>query len=231
MGQPGRNLAWLAKYHFGKVRLASFVLCSVPALWLGCEYLSDSLGINPLNRLLHCTGRWALILLTVSLAVTPARRLSVLISQKAHARYGKRVSDWNWLIRLRRQFGPFTFFYACLHLLVYVLFDSGPDLSAVFDDALQRPFVIVGFVAFTLLIPLAVTSNQSAMRLLGGVWRKLHALTYLIAALALAHFWIQAKVGDFSPLPYSLALGALLGSRLLAWRMGGGASGIEVKER
>jgi sulfoxide reductase heme-binding subunit YedZ len=231
MVPPRRNLAWLAKHHFGKVRIASFLLCSAPGLWLGYECLSDSLGINPLNRLLHFTGRWALILLTVSLAVTPARRLSVFISQTAHARYGKRVSDWNWLIRLRRQFGLFTFFYACLHLMVYVVFDSGPDMSSILDDAVQRSFIIVGFAAFTLLIPLAITSNQFAMRLLGGVWRKLHSLTYLIAALALTHFWIQAKVGDSSPLPYSIALGALLASRLLAWRMGERTSGMEVKER
>jgi sulfoxide reductase heme-binding subunit YedZ len=231
MVPPRRNLAWLAKHHFGKVRVASFLLCSAPGLWLGYECLSNSLGINPLNRLLHFTGRWALILLIVSLAVTPARRLSVFISQTAHARYGKRVSDWNWLIRLRRQFGLFTFFYACLHLMVYVVFDSGPDMRSILDDALQRPFIIVGFGAFTLLIPLAITSNQAAMKLLGGVWRQLHSLTYLIAALALAHFWIQAKVGDSSPLPYSLALGALFASRLLAWRTGERACAVEVKER
>ena len=231
MGPHERNLAWLAKHHFGKVRVACFMLCLSPALWLGGEWLSSSLGINPLNRLLHFTGRWALILLTVTLAVTPARRLSLFISQTAHARYGKRVSDWNWLIRLRRQLGLFTFFYACLHLMVYISFDAGPDISSILDDAVQRPFIVVGLVAFTLLVPLAATSNQPAMKLLGGAWRKLHTLTYLIAVLALAHFWIQTKVGDISPLPYSLALGVLLAIRLLAWRMGERTSAVEVKER
>lgn len=231
MDQRERNLAWLAKQHFGKVRVACFMLCLGPALWLGGEWLSSSLGINPLNRLLHFTGRWALILLTVTLAVTPARRLSVFISQTAHARYGKRVSDWNWLIRLRRQLGLFTFFYACLHLMVYVSFDAGPDIRSILDDAVQRPFIVVGLVAFTLLVPLAATSNQPAMKLLGGAWRKLHTLTYLIAILALTHFWIQVKIGDISPLPYSLALGTLLAIRLLAWLMGERTSGVEVKER
>jgi sulfoxide reductase heme-binding subunit YedZ len=231
MGPPGRNLAWLAKHHFGKLRLASFVLCASPALWLGGEWLSGSLGINPLNRLLHFTGRWALVLLAVTLSVTPARRLSVLVSQLAHARYGKRVSDWNWLIRLRRQLGLFTFFYGCLHLAAYVAFDAGPDLGSIGDDLRQRPFIVLGFAAFVLLVPLVVTSNALAMKVLGGAWRKLHTLAYLVAALALAHFWVQAKVGDFSPLPYSLVLGALMGGRLLAWWRGERAGGVEVKER
>ena len=231
MEAPRRNPAWLARHHFGKVRLASFVLCLLPALWLGGECLNHSLGINPLTRLLHFTGRWALILLIVTLTVTPARRLSVFISQTAHARYGKRVSDWNWLIRLRRQFGLFTFFYACLHLTVYVALDAALDLRSIREDVVERPFIVVGFVAFALLVPLAATSNQVSMRLLGRHWRRLHTASYVIAVLAIVHFWMHKKLGDLSALPYSLATAALLMSRVVAWKMGDRGTGEEVSER
>jgi len=231
MNAPARNLAWLAKHHFGKVRVASFALCLSPALWLAGEWLTGSLGINPLNRLLHFTGRWALIMLTISLAVTPMRRLSVWVSQTVRARYGKRVSDWNGLIRLRRQFGLFTFFYACLHVAAYVVFDAGTDFDVIRADVLERPFILVGLAAFVLLIPLAATSNQAAMRALGRGWRRLHTMGYVIALLTIGHFWIQAKVGDARPLPYTLVLCALLAVRLHAWRRGDRSAGVEVSER
>lgn len=231
MDAPVRNLAWLARHHFGKVRCASFGLGSMPALWLGVEWLTNSLGINPLNRLLHFTGSWALILLTVTLSVTPARRLSVWVSQSLHARFGKRVSDWNWLIKLRRQLGLFAFFYACLHLAGYVAFDAGLDLRSLRDDALERPFIFLGFAAFVLLVPLAATSNQAAMRALGGNWRRLHWLSYVIVILVMTHFWMQVKVGESRPMPYSLFLAMLLALRLTAWRLGDRSAGVEAKER
>jgi sulfoxide reductase heme-binding subunit YedZ len=231
MGPSGFNLAWLATHHPGAVRALSFLLCLAPALWLAAEWLSGSLGVNPLNRLLHFTGRSALIMLTVTLAVTPVRRLSVFISQTAHARYGKRVSDWNWLIRLRRQFGLFTFFYACLHLCVYLAFDAGLDMKAVREDVVERPFIVLGLAAFALLVPLAATSNQAAIRRLGRRWRRLHTLTYVIAVLAIAHFWAHVKVGEMNPLPYTVAMAGLLACRVLAWRRGEGVAGVEVRER
>jgi sulfoxide reductase heme-binding subunit YedZ len=231
MNEPTRNLAWLAKHHFGKLRALSFVLCLSPALWLGAEHLSGALGVNPLNRLLHFTGSWALTLLAVTLSVTPLRRFSMKLSQTVHARYGKRISDWNWLIRLRRQFGLFTFFYACLHVAVYVTFDAGLDFEALRDDVLQRPFIVIGLGAFLLLVPLAATSNQAAMRSLGGHWRRLHTLTYAIAVLALWHYWAHVKVGNWSPVPYSIVVGLLLAFRVVAWRMGDRSASAEVKER
>ena len=136
MQPPRRNLAWLAVHHFGAIRCVSFLLWLSPAVWLLGEWLRGALGTNPLNRLLHFSGGWALAALLVTLAVTPARRLSLLLSRAMHARYGKRVSDWNWLIRLRRQFGLFVFFYASLHATIYVAFDAGFDASAVRDDVL-----------------------------------------------------------------------------------------------
>ena len=228
---PARNPAWLANHHFGHVRRVSFMIWLSPALWLGGEWLIGSLGINPLNRLLHFTGRWALTMLIITLAITPARRLSVRAAQALHARYGKRVSDWNWLIRLRRQLGLFSFFYACLHLAIYVAFDVGPELVSIRDDALDRPFIALGFAAFTLLIPLAATSNQAAIRALGKAWRRLHTLSYAIAVLAALHFLMLVKVGDTRPWPYALMLAALLGGRLLAWWRGDRAASVEVKAR
>jgi len=228
---PRRNLAWLAKHHFGRLRWASFVLCLSPALWLLGEWWRDALGINPLNRLLHFTGTWAVTMLAITLSVTPVRRLSIKLSQLVHARYGKRLSDWNWLIRLRRQFGLFTFFYACLHLAGYVAFDAGLDLTAIRDDVLERPFILAGFASFVLLLPLAATSTQFAMRALGGLWRRLHLLTYGVAILAIVHFWSQAKVGEHRHLPYVAVLVLLLGIRLHAWLRGDRSTEGEAKER
>ena len=231
MDPPVRNLAWLARHHFDKVRAACFLLCLSPALWLGGEWLADALGVNPLNRLLHFTGRWALIMLLVTLSVTPARRLSLWVAQTVHARYGKRLSDWNWLIRLRRQLGLFAFFYACLHLGVYLGLDAGFDGAALRDDVLERPFIVLGVVAFVLLLPLAATSNQAAMRALGTAWRRLHTLSYAIVVLAVVHFWLQMKVGHTTPLPYTVALVVLLAVRVLAWRRGDRGVAMEAKER
>lgn len=231
MPPPRRNLAWLAKHHFGVLRLLCFALCLCPMLWLAGEWLTDSLGFNRLNRLLHFTGRWALIMLALSLSVTPLRRLSMRWSQHVRARYGKRVSDWNWLIRLRRQLGLFTLFYAGLHLLVYAIFDAALDMRSVREDLQERPFILIGFIAFLLLLPLAATSSQAAMRALGGAWRRLHALSYLIALLSLLHFWMQAKQGDDHVLPYTVVLGLLLAARLQAWCRGERAAAAETQER
>ena len=140
MDRRGFNLAWLAKHHFEWMRWGSFALFLAPALWLLGEWCVGAMGINPLSHLLRFTGTWAVIMLSVTLSVTPLRRLSVRVSQAVHARYGKRVSDWNWLVRLRRQFGLFTFFYAGMHASAYVAFDVGPELAAIRDDVLERPF-------------------------------------------------------------------------------------------
>jgi sulfoxide reductase heme-binding subunit YedZ len=231
MKPPERNLAWFAKHHFGTVRWVSFMLWASPAVWLLGEWLTQSLGINPLDRLLHFTGRWALAMLLISLAVTPVRRLSALASQRMHARYGKRLSDWNWIVRLRRQFGLFSFFYACLHVAIYVGLDVGPDVASLREDVMERPFIVVGLVAFVLLIPLAATSNQFSIRRLGRAWKRLHLLSHLIVLLAIAHFWMQVKVGRTDPIAESVALALLLVARAVAWRLGDRGVSGEVSER
>jgi sulfoxide reductase heme-binding subunit YedZ len=228
MQAPVRNLAWFATQHFVLVRRLSFLACLTPALWLSGEWLTRTLGVNPLNRLLHFTGRCAMVMLLITLSITPVRRFSMKLSQLVRARFGKRVSDWNWLIRLRRQLGLFTFFYACLHMACYAVLDAGLDLASIRDDILERPFIVAGFCAYILLVPLAATSNQASMRALGRNWQRLHTLSYLIAVLALTHFWMQMKLGHATPVPDSVVLTVLLAARFYAWRMGDRSRSVEV---
>ena len=163
--------------------------------------------------------------------MTPARRFSTLLSRWVHARYGKRLSDWNWLIRLHRQLRLFAFFYASLHMAIYATLDAGLTIAALQDDVLERPFIVVGFVTYTILFALALTSTQAAMRAMGRAWKRLHTLVYVAALLAVVHFWVQSKVGVRTPLPYSVVLALLLGARWLAWRLGDRRVGVEVAER
>jgi methionine sulfoxide reductase heme-binding subunit len=227
MNEPVRHAGGWAQRHFDVVRRASFVLCATPALWLAGEWLTGSLGVNALNRLLHVSGTWALVMLWVSLTVTPLRRLSMVWAQAQRARFGKRVSDWNWLIRLRRQFGLFAFFYASLHLALYLGLDLGWNAQALRDDLFERPFIALGALALLLMTPLALTSNSLSMRSLGRHWRRLHSLSYLIAVLALAHQALQMKPGQHAALAYAVALVVLLGARLFAWQRGDRGPGVE----
>lgn len=203
---------------FTLVRLASFVLWLTPAARLAQGWWRGTLGLNPLNELLHVSGRWALIMLLVALGVPPLRRLLLKLSQATRARHGRRPSDWNWLIRLRRQLGLFAFFYAGLHLALYLALDAGWDGEAIRDDLLERPFIAVGLLAFALMLPLALTSTHAAMRLLGPRWGQLHLLVYTVTGLALLHFWWHQKVGHTAPWPYTVIFAGLLVARLLAWR-------------
>lgn len=205
-----------------------FGLCCLPALWLAGEWACGALGPNALDRLLHFSGRSALLLLLLTLSVSPLRKLSVWLARTVHAHFGKRMADWNWLIRLRRQLGLFTFAYALLHVAIYVALDAGPSWAAVWEDALERPFVTVGWVGLVLLLPLAATSTNAAMRALGPWWRRLHLLAYAAAALGVAHFGWQAKVGAAWPWFETLLLALLLGSRLNAWWRGDRAPAAEV---
>ena len=208
-----------------------FVLCATPVLWLLGEWLSGNLGINPLNRLLHFSGLCALILMLITLTVTPLRRCAVTLSSYTRQAYGKRLSDWNWLIKLRRQLGLFAFFYACLHLLIYLGLDATWDFAAVRTDLLDRPFILLGFLSFSLLIPLAATSNNMAMRWLGGHWRTLHKLSYVIIVCETVHYWLQMKVGQTAALPYAVCAAVLLAYRLWAWLRNDRFAGVEVQER
>ncbi len=169
----------------------------VRLVWLGAN---DGLGANPIEFITHSTGTWTLVGLLTTLSITPLRK----------------ISGWNWLIRLRRMLGLFTFFYACLHFTTYIWLDQFFDLQMVVKDVIKRPFITVGFLAFVLLIPLAVTSTNAMMKRLGGKkWQTLHRLIYAIAVLGVAHYWWLVKKDITQPLIYALVLAALLGIRLV----------------
>jgi methionine sulfoxide reductase heme-binding subunit len=162
------------------------------------DALSGGLGANPIEAITHRTGRAALVLLLVTLAVTPLRR----------------VTGWNSITPLRRTFGLFAFFYAALHLLVYVGLDHFFAFDIMIEDVLKRPFITAGFAAFVLLVPLAVTSTKAMIRKLGRRWLLLHRLSYVAAALAVLHFFWKVKADTREPLLYAGALAILLLLRL-----------------
>lgn len=174
-----------------------FMVCLVPFIALVIGAVNNTLGINPVETMTHETGEWTLRLLLVTLAITPLRHLS-----------GK-----SWLIKLRRMLGLYTFFYACLHFITYIWLDQYFDWMEIIRDIPKRPFITVGFAAFVLLIPLAVTSNNKMMRRLKKNWVKLHKLVYVIAVLGVLHFLWLVKADTLEPLIYAGILLILLGYR------------------
>lgn len=226
--------AWL-KSHLTQVRWFIFLTASLPALYLLNAYRSDSLGANPLETLLHTTGRTSLIFLTLTLTVTPLRKFLMTLSRKTARRYGKRISDWNWMVRLRRQLGLWCFSYALAHAWLFMEFDLGYDWPQAWIEVQEKPYLGVGVLAVLCLAVLALTSMKAAIRLLGRQWLRVHMLTYVVAILGLLHFWWLTKAGLWRPLPDTLILGGLLGYRLLLrsgllerWE---GYDGREVPER
>jgi sulfoxide reductase heme-binding subunit YedZ len=177
-----------------------FAACLMPLTWLIWDALRDGLGADPVAQLEHRSGDWALRLLLVTLAITPLRRLA-----------GRAE-----LVRFRRMLGMFAFFYACVHLAIYVLIDLGAYWSELFADVVKRPYITVGFAAWLLLIPLAVTSTRGMMRRLGRHWQRLHRLVYVIALLAVLHFLWLVKADHREPLVY-LAILALLMLARVRW--------------
>ena len=178
-----------------------FLLCLLPLAWLVYGAVSNQLGANPAEALIRGLGDWALRFLCIALAVTPVR---------IHTRTPQ-------LARYRRMLGLFVAFYASLHLVAYAWLDMGLDVADIGRDILKRPFILVGFTAWLLLVPLALTSTNGAVRRLGGkAWRALHRLVYIVAPLALLHFfWMRAGKNNFAEVAvYAVILGALLLDRL-----------------
>jgi len=176
-----------------------FVLALLP--FLRIAYLvALQVPVDPVEFITHGSGDWALYLLCATLLVTPLRRFT----------------GWNWLIRLRRMLGLYTFFYAFLHFLAFLWFDHFFDLAAMWRDVLKRPFITVGFIAFVLLVPLAATSTQAMIRRLGRNWARLHKLIYAIAPLAILHYWwMKAGKHNFEqPIVWGCVVAVLLGLRV-----------------
>ncbi|EKU24567.1 protein-methionine-sulfoxide reductase heme-binding subunit MsrQ [Xanthomonas graminis] len=179
------------------------VLALAPLAYLGWQFWqvwqsgSDALGADPVAEIEHRTGLWALRLLLLTLAITPLRQLS-----------GQSV-----LLRFRRMLGLYAFFYACVHLGVYLGLDLRGYWAQIFEDIVKRPYITVGFIAWLLLIPLAITSTQGWMRRLKRNWGKLHKAIYAIGVLAVLHFWWLVKSDIREPLLYAAILALLLGWR------------------
>ena len=162
------------------------------------DTLQNDLGTDPVAQLEHRTGLWALRLLLATLAITPLRR----------------VSGWNKAVRYRRMLGLFAFFYVTVHLAVYLFVDLGGYWADIFEQIAKKPYITVGFAAWLLLVPLALTSTQGMMRRLGRLWGRLHQLVYAIAVLAVLHFWWLVKSDIREPALYAGILAALLGWRV-----------------
>jgi sulfoxide reductase heme-binding subunit YedZ len=181
------------------VYAAVWLACFAPLPWLVWRLLSGDLGANPIEALIRQLGVWGLRFLLISLAITPAARL---LRQPR-------------LIRFRRTVGLFAFAYVLLHWCTYVGVDQFFDWAAILKDIYKRPFITIGMTAFVLLIPLAVTSTNAAIRALGPVrWRRLHRLIYVIAPLGVLHYYMLVKADHRPPLIYAGLLAVLLGWRI-----------------
>ena len=185
-----------ANQHLAWLKLAIFVLCLLPFGRLLLAASNADFGDEPVKFVQRWTGMWTFNLLLLTLCISPLRALT----------------QQHWLLRLRRMLGLFTFFYACLHFMSFIGFEHSFAVDEIARGVLKRPFVIVGFAAFLLLIPLAATSNQWAIRQLGGrKWQELHRNIYLIGILASVHYFWLAEAADLLwPVIYALALAALL---------------------
>ena len=182
-----------------------FLLCLVPAALVVTDAfeITGRLSANPIEDILDRFGNWGLRFILITLAVTPLRR----------------ITGWNWLIRFRRMFGLFTFFYILMHFLTWLILDQGLLMSAVLEDVVERPFITIGMVALVLLLAMAATSTTGIRRRMGKRWNKLHYSAYAVGVLGVWHFWWQVKMDSREPLIYASILTVLLGYRLWhTWR-------------
>lgn len=180
-----------------------FLICLIPLVSLLWNAFQGQLGANPIEKVTHITGEWALRFLLLTLFVTPARKLM----------------GWKFLQRLRRMLGLYAFFYACLHFLTYLVLDQFFDFDEIIKDILKRPYITVGFAAFVLLIPLAVTSTNTMMKRLGRHWKVIHQLIYVIGVLAVLHFLWLVKADNLQPLVYAFILLLLYVARVWLQRV------------
>lgn len=176
-----------------------FVLCLAPLAYLAEGALSNTLSANPIDDITKETGVWTLRFLMITLAVTPLRK----------------ISGWSQLSRFRRMFGLYAFFYGCLHFTTYIYLDKFFDLDEILADIAKRPFITIGFAAFSIMIPLAITSTDRITKWVGGKrWQLLHRLVYVSAICGVIHYLWLVKADTSRPLTYGAILAVLLGYRL-----------------
>lgn len=172
----------------------------IPLGFLVFDGWRGQLGANPIEFFLRTTGVLTLVFLLITLSVTPIRK----------------AFGWNGIIKYRRMLGLYAFFYGVLHLVTYSIFDKSVSLTAIVGDVWQRPFIAIGMLAFSMMVPLAATSTNGMVKLLGGKnWARLHRLTYIVAILGVIHFWMIVKSDIFYPALFGLTLGCLLAYRLV----------------
>jgi methionine sulfoxide reductase heme-binding subunit len=179
-------------------RAVAWLALATPLVWLALRFRRDHLGANPIEAIILWSGVSTLVLLMLTLAVTPVRRLT----------------GWNEVVRVRRFLGLTAFGYLCLHFLSYVGLDQFFAFDYILADIAKRPFITAGFAAFLLLIPLAVTSTKGWIRRLGHRWQRLHQLVYIAATLGVLHYYWKVKADTRWPLVFAVALVALLLLRL-----------------
>ncbi|HEX4949549.1 MAG TPA: protein-methionine-sulfoxide reductase heme-binding subunit MsrQ [Blastocatellia bacterium] len=182
------------------IKAVLHVLCLLPLARLIIKYFQNDLTANPIEFLTHSTGTWALVILLASLTITPLRKIKAL----------------NWTIKLRKMLGLYAFLYVCLHFAIYIVLDHFFDWTRIVEDIAKRPYVTVGFAAFVLLVPLALTSNKFSIRKLTGKrWQQLHWLVYPAAIGGVVHFYWLVKADTTEPMIYAAVLAVLLGIRIL----------------
>ena len=181
------------------LKTAVWIACLVPVARLVWGAITNNLGPDPTATIAFSTGLATLRLLTITLAISPVRRLSARLS---------------WLVKFRRLLGLFAFFYATLHMLTYVGLYAGFSLNAMLADVAKRRFITMGVAAYLLLLPLALTSTAWSIRKLGGKnWNRLHRLIYLAAICGVIHYWWQVKTGVLTPITITVIVGVLLLAR------------------
>lgn len=192
----------LSKRGWIAAKTTIWVAALTPATRLAWDGFSGGLGANPIEEIMLRTGWWGLTMLTITLAITPVRRLT----------------GWHSIVRVRRLLGLFAFFYICLHLTNYVVIDQWFDLQMILEDITERPFITVGFTAWLILLSLAVTSTRGWIRRLGRRWQRLHRLVYVAASLGALHFFWKVKADTREPLVFIAILAVLLILRVPALR-------------
>jgi len=184
------------------IKVSLFIVCLTPLGFLGWAAYTQNLGANPIEKITHTTGDWTLRFLLITLSITPLRKLLGVPA----------------LIKFRRMLGLFAFFYGCLHFLTYIWLDKFFNVHEMLIDVAKRKFITVGFTAFVLLIPLAVTSTAGWIRRLGGKrWQNLHRLIYISAIAGVIHYLWLVKADIRKPLEFGAILAVLLSYRLVVW--------------
>lgn len=177
-----------------------FAAALAPLAWLVARGFRGDLGANPIETITNTTGIWTLRLIVVTIAITPLRWLT----------------GWNPIIGVRRMIGLFAFFYGSIHFLIYFVLDRSLMFDGLWEDIVKRPYITVGFTAFVLMIPLALTSTKGWIRRLGGKrWNLLHRLVYATAILGVVHYWWKVKLDVTDPMIYAAVVGVLLGVRVV----------------